>query len=216
VRTFELLLAAGPLAVYLILLGFVNLRRRSWVLTGSREIALVAVALSGLAIIGPMELFFPRTAANQFGPYIWLLLLVFYGLLIALWILLARPRLVVYNISATQLRAVLSELAHKLDPESRWAGDSLALPKLNVQLTVDSFDVMRNVSLVATSGEQDYAHWRRLERTLRGALREVEVPRNPRGYTLLVCGALVLIGLAFKTLENPQAVAQVFFQLLRP
>ncbi len=214
-RTTELLLAIGPLAIYLVLLGLVNLRRRPYVVTGVRESALLGLALLGLMIIGPMELFFPQQAANNFGPYVWLLLITFYVLLLMLWVLVSRPRLVIYNVSPSQLRAVLSEVAHRLDGEARWAGDSLALPRLNVQLHVDSFDSMRNVTLVSSGNEQSYGNWRRLEGALRAALGEITVPRNPRGYTLVVMGLLMMVGLTFKVVQNPQAVAQGLIQLLR-
>jgi hypothetical protein len=214
-QTTELLIAALPLAMYLVLLGLVNLRRRPYVLTGAREAMLVGLALCGLAIIGPMELFFPQQAANQFGPYIWLLLIVFYLLVVMLWILIARPRLVIYNISSAQLRAVLSEVANKLDPEARWAGDALALPRLNVQLYVDTFDVMRNVSLVSTGADQNLTNWRRLEGALRSTLREVAVPRSPRGYSFLSIGTLLLLLLFFTTLNNPQEIARGIMQLFR-
>jgi hypothetical protein len=214
-QTTELLIATLPLALYLVLLGLINLRRRPYVLTGAREAMLVGLALSGLAIIGPMELFFPQQAANQFGPYIWLLLIVFYLLVVMLWILIARPRLVIYNISSAQLRAVLSETANKLDPESRWAGDALALPRLNVQLYVDTFDAMRNISLLSTGTDQNLSNWRRLEGALRATLREVTVPRSPRGYSFLSIGTLLLLLLFFKTLNNPQEIARGIIQLFR-
>jgi hypothetical protein len=214
-QTIYALIAVAPLAMYLVLVGMLNLRRKPYLMTGARESMLVSLALSGLALIGPMELFFPQQAANEFGPYIWLMLLVFYLLAVMLWILISRPRLVVYNISSAQLRALLAEAAGKLDSEVRWAGDSLALPRLNVQLFVDGFDAMRNVSLVGTGGEQSYTNWRRLEGALREILREITVPRNPRGYSMVLVGILLLITLGFQVARDPQAVAQGLIQLLR-
>lgn len=214
-RTFELLVAVGPIAMYLVLVGLINLRRRPYVLTGARESMLVGLALSGLALVGPMELFFPQQAANQFGSYVWLMLLVFYCLLLLLWILVARPRLVVYNVSSGQLRAALSEAALKVDPEARWAGDCLALPRLNVQLHLDMFDTMRNVALISTGSDQNYTNWRRLEGALRGVLDEIVVPRNPRGYSFVVVGSLLLAGLIMKAVQNPEAIAQGLLHLLR-
>ena len=53
-------------------------------------------------------------------------------------LLVLRPRLVIYNISVDQLRPILAELVEQLDSEARWAGDSLALPALGVQLHLDN------------------------------------------------------------------------------
>jgi hypothetical protein len=214
-QTIHTLIAVTPLAIYLVLVGMLNLRRKPYLMTGTREAMLVGLALSGLMVIGPMELFFPQQAANQFGPYIWIMLLLFYLLVVLLWILISRPRLVAYNISSAQLRALLAEAAGKLDPDVRWAGDSLTLPRLNVQLFVDGFDAMRNVSLIGTGGDQSYTNWRRLEGALRDVFREITVPRNPRGYSMFVVGVLLLVTLGFQAAKDPQAVAQGLVQLLR-
>ena len=140
---FRLCIALGPLAMYLLLLGAVDLSRRPLLVSGLRDAATLALAVSGLVIIGPIELFFPFEAAVQFGPRVWLLLLALYALCVVLVLLLLRPRLVVYNISIDGLRAILAELVDRLDPDARWAGDSLALPGLGVQLYVDNFVAMR-------------------------------------------------------------------------
>src|SRR5579862_4982844 len=103
-------LALGPLAIYLLLIGGINLSRRSWVITGSRDLAALGVGLSGFIIVGPIELLMPQHAANQFGPYIWLMLLVMYSLALSLAVLMSRPRLTIYNVSASELRAILAEV----------------------------------------------------------------------------------------------------------
>ena len=53
-------------------------------------------------------------------------------------LLTLRPRLVVYNIFIDELRLVLADLVERLDPDGRWAGDSLVLPGLGVQVYLDS------------------------------------------------------------------------------
>src|SRR3977135_4015231 len=67
-----LCLALCPLAVYLVALGLVNLSRRPTLVTGSRDITALGLALSGMVIGGPMQLFFPEYAAAQLGPLVWL------------------------------------------------------------------------------------------------------------------------------------------------
>ena len=127
--------------------------------------------------VGPLELFRPEAATRSFGNYIWLFLLLFYWLWLLLVVLLARPRLVVYNISTEELHPVLAEAAARLDPAARWAGNHLSLPGLGVQLHLDSFDLMRNVSLVSSGSRQNIDGWRRLARAGAGAAqgsREVE------------------------------------------
>ena len=63
----HLSIALSPLAVYFVLLGIINLSARPQLTTGARDTAALAVGLSGLVVVGPMELFLPERAAAQFG-----------------------------------------------------------------------------------------------------------------------------------------------------
>ena len=130
-------IAVAPLAVYLLLLGVINLKGRPFVTTGARDAAALSIGLVGFVIAGPMELFFPEGAASRFGGWVWLMLIVFYGLCISLVVLLMRSRIVIYNISLEQLRPILTNVAMKLDPKSRWAGDSLLMPDKRIHLHVE-------------------------------------------------------------------------------
>ena len=214
-QAFSFCVALGPLAAYLFLLGVINLSRRPRVVSGFRETAALGLALSGFVVVGPMQLFMPEPAAAYFGSYVWGLLIGFYALTLVLAILLSKPRLVIFNLKGPQLRPVLAELALRLDGQARWAGDSLAMPQLGVQLHIDEFPSLRNVSLVATGDEQSFGGWRELELALRAELRRCEVPLNPPGLTLVICGLIMLGAILQKTLENPQALARGLFNMLR-
>ena len=128
VDPFRLAIALVPVAAYVLLLGLVNLRRRPFLTSGGSDLTALGVALSGLMFVGPLELFRPEAATRSFGNYIWLFLLLFYWLWLVLVVLLSRPRLVIYNISAEELHPVLAETAARLDPAARWAGNQLSLP----------------------------------------------------------------------------------------
>jgi len=128
----------GPLAVYLLLIGILNYPRKPFITTGGRDASALSVAIAGLVIVGPMELFMPPAAADRFAGFVWLLLLMFYGLCVSLVILLMRPRLIIYNVTIDQLRPLLMKIVHEIDKESRWAGDSLTMPSLKIQLHVET------------------------------------------------------------------------------
>ena len=102
----HLVLAFAPLGLYLIGLGVVHWRRRPLVLTGSADVSLLAFAVVGLVIVGPMEFLLPAALPLP-GKYVWLMLLLCYSLLVTLWNLLARPRLIVLNVAADRLRPIL-------------------------------------------------------------------------------------------------------------
>ena len=59
-------IGVAPLAVYLLLIGLLNLSNKPFVTTGARDAAALGIGVSGLVIAGPMELFFPEGAASQF------------------------------------------------------------------------------------------------------------------------------------------------------
>ena len=204
--------AVGPVAIYLLLLGGINLSRRPHVISGTRDMAALSLAVAGLVMVGPGELFFPVAALIRFGAFVcWVLLCSLYLLGVVLLLLVSRPRLVIYNISTDELRPVLAEVVSKIDPDARWAHDSLALPGLGVQLHIESLARLRNVSLVAAGPVQNYQGWRRLELALAAALAGVEVPRNFRAMGLVSAGLILLAFVVLTVSRDPQAVAAAFW-----
>jgi hypothetical protein len=210
---FRLAIVVVPLAAYVLLLGMVNLRRRPFLTSGGSDTVALCVALSGLMFVGPLELFRPEAATREFGNYIWLFLLVFYWLWVLLMVLLARPRLVVYNISVEELHPVLADAAGRLDVEARWAGNHLSLPRLGVQLHIDGLDAMRNVSLISSGSRQNIDGWRRLARELARSLRPVRVKSNPRAIGFLfVSLALLTLSITFM-FSRPEALHQAMHEV---
>lgn len=208
-------IAVGPLAVYLLLLGVMNLRGRPFVTTGARDAAALGIGLAGFIIAGPMELFFPEGAASRFGGWVWLMLIVFYGLCVSLAVLLMRARIVIYNISLEQLRPILTSVAMSLDKRSRWTGDSLLMPEEKVHLHVETVEALRNVQLTAGGNQQSYEGWQALEKELSKALKELRVGPNMIGVPfLIVSGAMALCAAAWM-LRDQQAVAQALEALWR-
>jgi hypothetical protein len=214
VDPFRLAIALVPVGAYALVLAMINARRRPFLTSGGSDLTALGVALSGLMFVGPLELFRPEAATREFGNYIWVFLVLFYWLCVLLVVLLTRPRLVVYNISMEELHPVLAEAAGRLDPEARWAGNHLTLPRLGVQLHLDSFDAMRNVSLVSSGGRQSIESWRRLARELSRSLAAIRVKRNPRAIGLLLVSAALLTVSVIQLLNNPvealEAMGEVF------
>jgi hypothetical protein len=212
---FQLCIAVGPLAIYLLTLGVINARRRPTIVTGSRELLAIELSLSGFIVVGPMQLFMPEHAAVYFGGAIWLLLIAFYGLCFTLALLMARPRLVIYNVRGEQLQPVLLAVARRLDSAAIWAGSSLTLPNLGVDLHLDYHAPMRNIALVATGDVQNRTGWKLLERELRAALQETRSTPNPRAVSLLFAGGLLLATIVYQIGADPRAVAQGLSEMLR-
>jgi len=215
IDALHLSIALGPLAVYFLLLGIINLAARPFLTTGTRDVAALGVAISGLMVAGPMELFLPEAATSRFGAYVWLLLLAFYGLCMSLVVLLMRPRLIIYNTNPDQLRPMLAEVVAELDSTARWAGDSLVLPRLDVQLHVELFGLMRNAQLVAAGPRQNMNGWKRLEHALTKVLRQTKSAPTRYGYALVGTGLLLIGLLTFQLVSDPQTVVQGVHEMLR-
>jgi hypothetical protein len=215
VDPLHLSIALSPLAVYLLLLGLVNLAARPLLTTGARDIAALAIAISGFVIVGPMELFLPENAAQQLGAYVWLLLLAMYVLGVFLLVLMLRPRLVIHNMTVESLRPILAEAVSELDGDARWVGDSLILPRLGVQLHIEPFYAMRNIQLVSSGPRQNYAGWKQLELALASSLREVSSPRSPYGLRLVILALLMVALMTFSVVQDTPLVAQSLHEMLR-
>lgn len=208
-------ISLGPVAVYAILLGLLNLASRPFLTTGSRDLAALGLAISGFVMAGPMELFLPESAAVFFDGYVWLLLGGFYALCVVLLILLVRPRLVIYNISMDQLRPILASTVSDLDQTARWAGECLVLPHLGVQLYLEPFRGLRNVQLISSGPHQSFAGWRRLEEALAAALRRTKISPNPYGVSLILFGLLMVAMVAFYAALESQAITHALREMLR-
>ena len=204
----------GPLAVYLLLIGILNYSRKPFLTTGSRDSSALGVAIAGLVVAGPMELFMPIAAADRFSGWVWLLLLMFYGLCVSLCILLMRPRLVIYNISVDQLRPILTNVVHDIDKDSRWAGDSLIIPSLQIQLHVEPSS-LRNVQLVSSGPNQSPEGWLKLETRLGESLKSIRSPRNPVGLGMMIIAALIGMTCAIWMYTSAETVAQSLTEMLR-
>ena len=211
----HLSIALGPLAVYLVLLGMINLSSRPQLTTGARDTAALAVAVCGLVVVGPMELFLPERAAIHFGGAVWLMLLGLYGLLVCLLVLVLRPRLVIYNATIEQIRPTLLQVISGLDGDAHWVGDSVIMPHLGVQLHVEPCFAMRTVQLVSSGPRQVYAGWQELESALAAAFRKAASPPSPYGVSLVLLGLLMVALMTFSVVQDTPSVAQSWSEMLR-
>lgn len=213
VDPLRLAIAVIPLAAYGLMIGWINARRRPFLTSGGCDLAALGVAVSGLVFVGPLELFRPEAATRSFGGFIWMFLLLFYWLALLLTVLLTRPRLVVYNTRIEELHPILAEVASRLDPAARWAGNQLAMPTLGVQLHFDSVDLMRNVSLVASGPRQNLDSWRRIARELSTVLVRVRVRPNPRAIGFLAVSVGLVVVAIWQLVAHAEAATATLHDL---
>ncbi len=211
----HLVLALGPVAIYLFVLSGILFGRHPTVVSGARDSLALALACLGFVVLGPLRLFMPEQSA-YLESWVWLPLVALYGLGALLVVMLLRPRLVIYNVAAEPLRPLLDNVARELDADRRWAGSTLVLPNLGVQLTLESWTSMRNVQLVSAGPEQNLEGWRSLEKALRQELAPLAVGPSPRALSCLFFALLLVAVMGFSVAIQPQELASGIDQLLEP
>jgi hypothetical protein len=183
-------IALLPLGCYLLGLAWAHLRRQPLAVSGVFDGVMLAAAVSGLAVVGPLALLVPVTGGS---PWSWPVLAFLFALCVAVCVLVSRPRLVVYNITVEQFRPLVAEVVSTLDPKARWAGESAALPDRGFQLHIEGNGGLRTVSVVNVGERSSPEGWGEFTRRLRRAVRGLRVRRNPWGmlFGCLGCGLLV-------------------------
>ena len=182
-------IAVVPLGLYFLWLAAAHGRRHPLVVSGVGDGVGLGLGLVGLVMAGPLALVRPAAGSS---PWIWPMLVLVFALLVALCVLVSRPRLVIYNISVEQLRPVVVEVASSLDPAVRWAGESAALPSRGFQLHIDGDGSMRSASVVAIVGRSSQEGWIEFSRRLRRAVARLQVRRNPWGLCFAAIGIMLL------------------------
>ncbi len=205
----------APLGVYLLFIGLIGLRKHPFVTTGARDAAALGIGLCGVMVAGPMELFFPEGAAGRFGSWVWLLLIAFYGLCVSLFVLIMRPRIVIYNLGPERLRPILASVAMRLDPKARWAGDSLLLPTLEVHLNLEGSSWLANSQLVSVGLGQKIDGWRMIEKELREQLTQVESESVVFGSGLIAAAIALAAASVMMIVAQPEAVREALAEMLR-
>ncbi len=203
-----------PFSVYLLLLGWLHLRKHPFVTTTGRDVAILAVAVSGLIMVGPMELFFPENAVSRFGPFVWLMLLAFYGLLVSLVSMIIRPGLVLYNVREDQIRPLLSDVLGELD-KPHWSGENVRLPALGIHFQIESHPWLRCVQLVSTGRKQSLTGWRMLESGLQKSVASVSTHSNLYGPLFVLVAVLLNVVGVIWMCRQPTEVVAAWQQILR-
>lgn len=213
--TFALIAAFGPLVIYLLMVGAILCFRRPFVTTGARDTVALAIGVSGVVFIGPLQLFFPATSMMLFGLFTWFMLGTFYFLCISLVVMNMRPRLVVYGASPADVRPALADAAAQLDDECQIAADSVYLPKSRLRLRVESAHGRSCCDVVLVSGVVSQTHWNQMAAALQRSLAGATGRGLPSGILLIACGLVIGGFLTAIVLRTPDEVVEGFRTLIR-
>lgn len=207
---FPTVLAILPLGAYLVMLGFIRLRGQVLVTTGGRDTFALSLAIAGLVAIGPGELFFPAAAGATFGPAVWPVLAMLYFLLVLLWVLYQRPRLVVYGLGDAALAGPLLRACQTIDPDS-WLDDragTIAIPGTGLHLRMIRHRGGESVDVESFETDVPPELWRSLLTRLRREVASETVVPSTQGGVLALLGLTLLGWATLQLVLNPTEVAE--------
>jgi hypothetical protein len=214
-NTFSIVLATGPLAVYCVVLGLIHLRRRPKVVSGGRDLACLGLAMIGLFLIGPAELFFPQAAFNLFGASVWVALVALYLFLLLFLILNTRPSLIVFGLDVDSLTAHVDQILQQLDPGTKWLNHSFVAPALGIHGTIEPAGIGKVSHVVATQLEQNAIGWLTLGRALSLRLKDVPIDRRLDGVRWMTVGVVILSLIGYTLILKSTAITKGISEMLR-
>lgn len=165
----RLAIGLAPLGIAFGVIAILHLRSKPTVVTSGQEVLLLGFAVSGFAMIGPMELFFPTSSYAALGEWVWVLLAALYFLFVLLVSLLSRSSLTVVGLSPDRLQDSLVTALATEEIEGKWLGKQLDIPDLGVRGIIEgSYGFPSTSHLWASGGSQNPLGWYRLEKMLVG------------------------------------------------
>lgn len=215
---FLVVLAMGPLAVYLLALAIIHLSGKTFVITGERDWFALALALIGVVFVGPVELFFPGNGMVRFGWGVWFALLGLYGLPVLLIALHMRPQWVIYGADVNHICTALLQAAQEQDEGAVAHQEFVDLPTWGLRLKVDGTIGSASGRITAISNQVPLKQWRQLKIDLTKSLNasqtteheQVAKPFRTIGITYLIISLLMLGFLTVYVARDPAAMSRAF------
>ncbi len=186
-------IALVPIAMYLMMIGFLKLRTRPLMTTGWRDTLAIGIAVSGMMAVGPMELFFPTEAAAVWHHWVWAALAALYLLTLTLILLSCRPRLLAYGLDRQQFQSVLLTAAKTIDPQAFWQEQVLNIPAAGMQLAEEPTGSSSIHQVVSVGSYVNFSGWLDLERAFVQQGANIRCARSYAGVPLILLGAALMI-----------------------
>ena len=187
------LTALAPLGVYLFFLGIINLSSKTRVLTGRQDFIALSLGISGLIIVGPMQVLLPQAGMIRFGNSVWYPMAILYLFGTTWLLLLSRPRLILYNLGQDKFSELMESVVDREKWSVRWHGNILQINEIEIQFEILPSVSMKNITLRATHSEQSNAGWRILREVLRSELQSQHSKFNGFGFLLITCGLIIVV-----------------------
>jgi hypothetical protein len=186
-----------PVAVYFLILGLLNSRRRPQLLTGRQDFALLIAALSPLVVLPAMNFLEAR-----------LLTVAAVGAAaVGAVALLAPPgrTWVIYNLSVPVARSAISDVLRMLGLNCLPEGSGFRIAEQDARVEIGGFPLLRNVSIRVHGGSADLS--RSFHQALSRRLAVIPAPTHLMAVSLLlVATAMLAAPLVLMASDVPEIV----------
>ncbi len=211
---FATTIAFAPLIAYLLAFAIIRIGGFVWVTTGTRDVTAVLVAISGLIVIGPMELFFPNATAALLGGWVWIPLLLLYFLLACLVVINCRSKIVVYGRTLEEVYPAMIRAARAMDCGAVENEEQLQvhMPALTAHLRLDLARGNDCSSVMAFEQALPLAFWHRFAKHLRDELRPTPPPYPRRGWAMLIVAVMTAFFLIRYVAAQPALLVEGFHE----
>lgn len=213
---FATLVALLPLATYLLLLGAIRLIGRPLVTTGTRDGAALALAISGLVVVGPMQLFFPAAAASSLGWWVWMLLALLYFFGVTLLLFSFPQRIIIYGVRPADVLPPLEAAARMVDPTTTSDPERMqvALEERRVRLRIEPLGRTDAIAIEAFEKHLHSQFWDHLLRELRARTGAMRRPPSLGGAGMLATGAVLMGIVIYQIVAHPTEILARFGEWL--
>lgn len=172
-----------PVAVYFLILGFLNSRRCPQLLSGRRDFALLVVALCPLFVL-------PALGYVGISPFtVGIAVVAVAGCIYAL-----APRghtWVIYNLPLPRAIKLTENALQDAGAQVRRNRNGFDLPAVGGRLEIHSFSLLHNVSIRLQGGDVDLAG--RFEASLRRELAAIRSEATPAATAMLLVATAMLV-----------------------
>lgn len=171
--SLRIAIAILPLGIYFLSVSMLLRRKRPTLLNAAQETMMLGMGCVGLAVIGPMELFFPNAAYSVLGEWTWAFLLGLYFFVVLFISLNRRPYWTIYGMNTVALQSLVTRTLQEEGLGYEWLDRVLSCPELGLVAMVEPATRGDHVVHLSPSGaKQDILGWHRLERKVLRTLAE--------------------------------------------
>lgn len=198
--SLRIAIALLPLGIYFLIVATLLRRKRPTLLNAAQETMMLGMGCVGLAVIGPMELFFPNAAYSVLGEWTWAFLLGLYFFVVLFIALNRRPYWTIYGMNSDSLQSLVSRTLHEEGLGYEWLNRVLSCPELGLVAMVEPATRGDHVVHLSPSGaKQDILGWHRLERKVLQTLAatpSVAATSGPGSNAWMAIGTAILLVVA--------------------